>query len=229
MVVGKGLLAKAFSHFQNDESVIVFASGVSNSNTLDPLHFEREINLLRQYLNQRACLIYFSTVSVFDTSLINSQYIIHKKKIEKLIQENCIDYFIFRLPILVGETTNTHTLTNHLVQQIKGKQLVTIFSNACRYLMDIDDVSKILGSIICNSTIHNRIWNCCFNNRIEVPELISIIEKILEMNCEKSIIEKGECYKVPNHEFLNYLQEIKFQEDEFYNERILRKYYSIGI
>ncbi|MEI7801547.1 MAG: hypothetical protein WCI97_02760 [Bacteroidota bacterium] len=101
-----------------------------------------------------------------------------------------------------------------------------IFANACRYLMDVDDVSNILTSIISNSKQHNKTWNICFDNQIKVPELISLIEKIAGKNCEKIILEKGDCYQVPNSEFLNYLKEIKLKTDELYNERILRKYYS---
>ena len=182
--------------------------------------------MLNQYFNQKACLVYFSTVSIYDDSLLQSSYIIHKRKIEKLIQDNCSDYLIFRLPILVGRTTNPHTLTNHLFHQIKNNKEVKVFVNACRYLMDVDDVSKILSSIILNSNYHNKTLNICFENKIKVPELISLIEKITRKNCKKIILEKGDCYQVPNREFLDYLKEIKFKEDESYNEKILKKYYS---
>ena len=45
MVIGNGLVASAFSKYKNDDDVIIFASGVSNSSTNKKEEFEREINL----------------------------------------------------------------------------------------------------------------------------------------------------------------------------------------
>ncbi len=226
MVIGNGLLARAFSHFENDDSVIVFASGVSNSGSNDPLQYEREINLLKQYLSTKVCLVYFSTVSIYDSSLKSSLYIKHKKTVEELISNAGINYLIFRLPILIGKTTNPHTLTNHFFHQINTGLPLKIFSKACRYLLDVDDVVTVLNPIIGNKLQHNKIWNVCFENKINVKELVRLMEKTTGKSTEKNLIDKGDCYEVPNKEFLDYLNEIKFKTDEFYNERILLKYYS---
>lgn len=226
MVIGNGLLAQAFSHFQNNDSIIVFASGVSNSNSNDPLHYEREINLLKQHLTRKGCLVYFSTVSVFDSSLESSLYIKHKRIVEELIQNSGVNYLIFRLPILVGKTTNPHTLTNHLFHHINNGLSLKVFSKACRYLIDVDDVITVLNPIIRNKHFHNESWNVCFENKINVVELVSLMEKIIGKTTDKILLEKGDCYDVPNSNFLNYLNEIKFKTEELYNERILIKYYS---
>ena len=42
MVVGNGLIAKAFSHHANNPDVIIFASGVSDSACIDYREFNRE-------------------------------------------------------------------------------------------------------------------------------------------------------------------------------------------
>ena len=46
MVVGTGLLAKAFLEYENDDNIIVFASGVSNSKEISREEFDREKLLL---------------------------------------------------------------------------------------------------------------------------------------------------------------------------------------
>ena len=87
MVIGSGLLAKAFHQFADDGNVVVFASGVSNSLEQNKSAFEREKNLLLKYLDGSAKLVYFSTVSVHDQSLTKTPYIIFKNEIENLIKE----------------------------------------------------------------------------------------------------------------------------------------------
>ena len=53
MVVGSGLLAQTFAHFKETETIIVFASGVSNSQEQDIVPFEREIKLLNEHLAEK--------------------------------------------------------------------------------------------------------------------------------------------------------------------------------
>ena len=68
MVIGNGLLAKSFSNFLDDDSILIFASGVSNSSETRISEFEREYDLLNEKLSKfnSARLIYFSTLSIFD-------------------------------------------------------------------------------------------------------------------------------------------------------------------
>ena len=66
MVIGNGLLAKSFSKYKDDDQVIIFASGVSNSKEVNPEAFMREMDLLRSITNKDALLVYFSTCSVYD-------------------------------------------------------------------------------------------------------------------------------------------------------------------
>ena len=61
MVIGNGLIASAFERYKNNDDIIIFASGVSNSQETSELAFNREINLMKRYLNLDKKLIYFST------------------------------------------------------------------------------------------------------------------------------------------------------------------------
>ena len=66
MIVGRGLIAKAFTNNCLDD-VIIFASGVSNSKALDETLFKKEIDLLNSVIaenNDSKKLVYFSSYSI---------------------------------------------------------------------------------------------------------------------------------------------------------------------
>src|SRR5437868_6944217 len=106
MIIGNGLIARTLSDYKNDDSIIIFASGVSNSGEIKKEEYEREKKLLNQQKNKNKLLVYFSTCSVFDPSLSDSHYIIHKKEIESILENNFENYLLIRLPILIGKTSN---------------------------------------------------------------------------------------------------------------------------
>lgn len=62
MIVGNVLFATAFtSHFSDNPNVIVFASEVSNSKESQFEQFEREYQLLQEYIRSKKLILYFST------------------------------------------------------------------------------------------------------------------------------------------------------------------------
>ena len=156
MVVGNGLIANAFKKYIKDDSIVIFASGVSDSLQTFSHEFIREKKLLLQYLSPKRKLIYFSTCSLSDESLSNSQYIQHKKEIENLIAEKQEQYIIFRLPIIVGQSHNPYTLTNYFYNKIKGNKTFQVYRNSCRYLLDIDDALKIIKLILSKNIFFNE-------------------------------------------------------------------------
>ena len=95
MIIGRGLIAKAFEKYNNNDNVIIFSSGVSNSLETRDTEFEREESLLKSNLLLDKKFIYFSTISVVDGSL-KSPYINHKIKMEKMISENHNNYLIYQ-------------------------------------------------------------------------------------------------------------------------------------
>ncbi|HEY9082341.1 MAG TPA: hypothetical protein VIN73_03340 [Vicingaceae bacterium] len=226
MLIGKGLIASAFKHYSANSNVILFASGVSNSREIEVVKYKREFELLKNYSSSTSKLIYFSTCSVFDESLKQSAYIQHKLKIEKYISENFSSFIIFRLPIVVGNSSNPHTLTNFLFNTIKTNQHFLLFANAYRYLIDVDDLSVLLSGIIDSSEYDNKILNICFDNKISILEMVSIFEKIIKKKALYEIKKEGSVYTPNNFEFINYLKKINFEIKTNYNEDIIAKYYS---
>lgn len=219
MIVGNGLIASAFirNGFHSTDHVI-FASGVSNSTETNPASYQREISLIRDYIDKSTTFVYFSTTSIFDPTRQESYYINHKKQVEELIREESESFLIVRLSIMIGHSTNPHTLINYLVNAIKEKRPIELHANACRHLLDIDDLLPELTSYLEEEKPRKSV-NILGSQKIKVPDLISKIEVILDKKGNYTWADTGACYAIPDHE-----GECKLIADPNYISKILQKY-----
>ena len=64
MVIGNGLVAKAFVRYEHDKDVLIFASGVSNSSEQKTENFNREFKLLKDQVHEKKLLIYFTEIVI---------------------------------------------------------------------------------------------------------------------------------------------------------------------
>ena len=152
MIIGNGLIATAFNKFGND-SVIIFASGVSNSVNPTVEDCLREETLIKTFTNSKKQFVYFSSCSIFDTTMKDSIYVNHKIRMEKLIEDLFQNYLIVRLPIVVGKSNNPNTHINSLVTKINNDNELTIFTRASRYLIDVDCVAFWVNKLINKYTV----------------------------------------------------------------------------
>ncbi len=197
MIVGRGLIATAFRNSLFDcPPFVVFASGVSNSTESDPDAYARELALLDPYLTKNTTLIYFSTTSIFDPTKAHSSYILHKSAIEKRIREHAQSYLLVRLPILVGRTSNPYTLINFLANAVKEEKPITLHANACRHLLDIDDLVPVLAPFAGMTRMRETI-NIPGSEKISVPELAEKIENVLHRKGVFTWENSGACYDIP--------------------------------
>jgi nucleoside-diphosphate-sugar epimerase len=222
MVIGQGLLAKAFNRYKDSSKVIIFASGVSNSRENDLAMFEREHAMLSSYSNTDLKLIYFSTISVVDESLKESLYVQHKLSMEKYIAENFKNYIVFRLPNVIGHTTNKHTFFNSIRESILTNQRVKVLSNATRYLIDVDDLTEYLPQLI--EEENRKVINVCFNNKTSVQELTEMMGDALHTPYKIELVEGGSDYEVASSTFLSYINSDAVGLQENYNYIIVNKY-----
>ena len=227
MVIGNGLIANAFESYKTREDTIIFASGVSNSSIPESdSSFERENNLLDLYLSQsEKKLIYFSTCSIFDGSKI-TPYINHKIEIEEKIKKNSENFLIFRLPIVIGISENKNTFFNSIAKRIIEDGDISIYRNASRYIIDVDDLSNILPSFIDGKDSRKEI-NVCFENRESVENLVYMIERNLGKTSKKTFVETNQNIPIDNSHFLGGLKSIGYSFDESYNEKVIKKYCDI--
>ena len=227
MIIGNGFLAKAFQEFINDENVLIYSSGVSNSGETRSSEYLRESILLKETIRSfpDKKIIYFSTISLFDPSLSESMYIKHKAEMELLLQNKHRDYLILRLPNIVGYSSNPHTLTNYLFHQIKNGLSFVVYKNAYRYLMDIDEVVKLCSYIIRNPRKLN-LFNIAPNEPISSIVLVAQFEKILNKKAIYIIQDKGSFYKVPKEIITLPLAEMGIVYTKDYYTDLIQKYYA---
>lgn len=212
-IIGHGLIANAFKEVEFNQPVIIFASGVSDSTETRRKEFEREKNLFNG-ISPGSMMVYFSTCSFYDSELVYSPYVQHKLEMEKWVQ-NHKRWMIFRLPLVIGPVYTSNTLVNVLYRKIKEEKEVTVWSNAMRYPVDIEDVRKIVLNFI-KVGYENRIINIAHVQH-SVMDFVNILEEILNKRTSIKIEPKGSSYYIPNACFNiqgpNYL------------ENTLRKYY----
>ena len=229
MIYGKGLIATSFRKYKKNNKFIFFASGVSNSQETSLSKYYREIKLLKKALLKKKkdqIFVYFSSCSIFDPSKKSSLYVKHKLKIENIIK-NYNNYYIFRLPNVIGKSSNYFTLINNLVYKLCNKQKIEVLFKARRNIIDISDAIKIIDLIIKKNKDKNKIINIANKYNNKIIDIIFHLSKIF--NCKPVIVFKKSLIKSSYSINLNYqskyvsLLKIRFHQN--YYKKILNKYY----
>lgn len=230
MVVGHGLIASAFDIYNNNNSVIIFASGVSNSKEQKEEEFQREKDLISSFSRfSNKKFVYFSTCSISDPSMSDSMYVQHKINMENHVQSLYKKHFIIRLPNVIGISKNPNTFFNFIKNKILNNETITIESLATRYLVDIDDLKVIVPLLFENKENINKTFNVTFNNKERVSKIIDYMEEIIGKKSQKIFLSDtvGD-YDIDNSELLNCLFEVGISENTLisknYNFNLLKKY-----
>jgi nucleoside-diphosphate-sugar epimerase len=225
MVIGHGLIALAFMrYFGDDPDVIVFASGVSNSRETRAEEFFREKEKLNECILRGKFTVYFSTCSVNDPSLFNTPYVTHKREMELLVSATN-SYTVFRLPQVVGNTPNPHTLTNYLYQKIASRTPFELWSHARRNLIDVDDVATIVNYLVRNSLAEGITANIASPLSIPMIQLVNVFEQVLGETANYSLVDAGSTYPIDSSLAFEAARKSGVDFDECYVERLVRKYY----
>ena len=198
MVVGKGMVAKRFLSYANISNFLIFASGVSNSKTNDDEAYHRETELLEQMIeaHKDKTLVYFSTCSIYDPGESTSAYIIHKLKMEDLIQKRCPSYQIFRVSNLVGNSDNPNTILNFFIYHIRHKINFDLWTNASRNLLDVDDLFKIADTILKERLFPNTVVNIASPINYPVTKIIEELEQWYGHKASYVRISKGHRFPI---------------------------------
>lgn len=228
MVIGNGLMGSIFSNYKADSNILIFASGVSNSSTKKTCDFEREKQLFLDVVSKHSDkkVIYFSTCSVYDVSMIDNYYVKHKLNMESLVKEYCSSYIIFRVSNVVGKLGNSNTLINYFVKAVANNIKIDIWKNAERNIIDIEDVKYIVESKI-NLGVENRIVNVAVRKSELVTEILHQIELYLNKNSTTNIILKGSSLDIDTEEIKEELFVIESKKGKGlkYISNLLDKYY----
>ncbi len=205
MITGSGLIANALRDtFDNDETVILFARGVSNSNCEDVAAYEREFEMIQSYsrIADDRIFIYFSTTSVFDKEKQHTKYVQKKLDFEEKIASLFAKSIIVRLPIIVGKSNNENQLFGYLLRAIRNKEEIQVHKFASRYLIDVSDLSRILINVIeyykHQFVRGSLIINICGDHPIQVHNIIGMLAKSIGVEPTLKIVDSGSTYFVDN-------------------------------
>ena len=185
MIIGNGLIADAFKGFENNK-VIIFASGVSNSLENKKFEFQREETLLKKTLVNRGDrkIVYFSTC-YFNDIKYRINYAKHKRNMENIIEKNS-NYLILRLPLVIGKKGNKKNFFNYIVDSFKKNKQILLYKKLRRNLIDINDITKYTKLLLKYKKDQDLKLNLASKYSWTITTLVNEISKIL--NKETKII-----------------------------------------
>ncbi len=228
MVVGNGLLANRFSSYQNDDRFLIFAAGVSNSKNRSLELFDREFNTLATYINsnQDKTIVYFSTYSIYDPGEKESAYVKHKLSIEKLVRETAKKFVILRVSNVAGKSRNPNTVLNYLYYHIRNRINFDLWVNACRNIIDIDDVFFITAEILNQDQFLNCSVNVGSPINYQVKQIVEMVERFTAIKSNYTEVDKGSCFEWDLTDINPIIEKSANNFDEDYLKNILKKYYA---
>lgn len=228
-VVGSGMLARAFFPVASEKqgAICIYAAGVSNSSCTNVCEFERERQRLAQALQQSMHadpFVYFGTCSVADPDASNTPYVQHKLAMEHLVEAHP-RHLIFRLPQVVGETPNPHTLLNFLYARVARSERFTIWRNARRNVIDVDDVASIARQIIDDPFLRNITLNIANPVSYPVTELVGAMERAVGKPAVYDLVDRGSIYTIDTGESTLAAARAGVIFSDDYLDRVIGKYY----
>ena len=226
MIIANGLLAQAFGqHFASDSDIKIFAAGVSNSRETRSFEFLRERRMLEACLSRHARTVYFSTCSIYDTSVNSSPYVRHKLAMEAMVLKSD-ENVVFRLPQAVGRASNKSTLCNFLYDKLINGEEIELWIHARRNLIDVADIFRIGKVLIERGDAAGAITNIAAPVSHSMLEILRTFEKVLAMRARYKKVNAGSAYQIDTKvsDKIARLAGIEFNSS--YLERVIRKYYA---
>lgn len=226
MVVGHGMMARAFSVFRDRAEIVIFASGVSNSLESDPVAFDREAALLEQTRadHSGALLVYFGTCSVDDPERRKTPYVQHKLRMESLLVASSGPWLVLRVPLAIGRNPGGRTLAQFLYERIVRGEAFEVWEGAARFPIDVDDVLRIGSRLIADQAMWNRRINIALR-RFAVLDFVHVMEGIVGKKAVYNVVRKGRSFDLDCPEVRAMAGALNLDLSEHYLERVLRKYF----
>ena len=229
MVIGNGLIATAFTTYSNEDSFLIFASGVSDSGNTAATAFERERSLLEQSLRDSPArlVVYFSTCSIYDPSLHQSPYVLHKMAMEELVKVHPGGYTIFRVSNPIGVSRNPHTVLNFFIHHLLHQRPFDVWQYASRNLLDIKDMFLICDYILQNRLFVNETVNVANPVNYPVSYIIEALEKHFQLHGKYALVEKGNSPLIDTTAIQPFFSQLHIHFDSNYLTNLLRKYFPL--
>lgn len=228
MIIGSGLLAQAFAPvFSQRDDVCIYAAGVSNSGCTNQHEFSRERKRLAEALQQAKhvdAFVYFGTCSVADPEAQYTPYVLHKVAMEQLASVHP-RHLILRLPQVAGKTPNPHTLLNFLYARIARSEAFSLWRNAKRNIIDVDDVAAITGQLIADKTARNITLSIANPISYPMADIVGAMEHAIDKRAIYDVAERGSEYPIDTCAILPVLDKAAVKFGDGYLEQVINKYY----
>ncbi|CAO6125586.1 hypothetical protein MCEMIHM21_00410 [Candidatus Pelagibacterales bacterium] len=234
MIIGSGFIAQNFKKkiiLIKKYRIAIYASGVSNSKSINKNNFLRERRKIISYKNKinSMVFIYVSTCSIFDPSRKNTAYVKHKLNMENVVKKNFNKFVIVRFPEVVGFNTNKNNLINFFYQKIINNNKFTLWMNSKRNIIDIDDAVKLCLNYIKKIKDYKKIKleiNIANTMYVSVVSIVNIIQKLTLKKAIYNKIAFGNLHwKIKPLVSKRIIQMSSVIFNKYYLEKVLRKYY----
>ena len=221
MIIGNGMIAKAFQNKSILDEVVIHAAGVSNSAESNEMQFNRDILSLKKSLkfSPNNLFIYISTSSV---DYVESCYTIHKLKCEKIVANEREKFLIVRLPQVAGVVNNNTLIAYFTRMCLQGKE-VFIQRSAFRNIVDVDDVVNVVLDAIQDFS-SSKIAQLVAPYNISVEYIFLTICNELKIPCPYKLIDGGSEHVSVCSPIFTSLKAYENLYSVDYGSQVIRKY-----
>ena len=226
MIIGNGLIAKALLPIDQN-SMVFIASGVSNSQCVNPIELKREYDLVKEVISKNTDkkIVFFSTYSIYDDAMHNNPYVLNKMKIEDLVSKRSESYLIARVSNIVGRGGNPNNVFNFFFNSILEGTKFELWKYSTRNILLINHMVQILEFILrfesCNES---KVINLTNSRNFEVIDIVKAIEKHLQKTANYVIVDRISNSAKVEPASINRLERIGIDTDN-YIEQILNYLY----
>lgn len=219
------MIANLFKNHDRKQ-VVFFASGVSNSLETNILNFKREEDLVRKTVveNPEKLFVYFSTCSIYDSSKVDSLYVLHKLNMESIVSKSARKFLILRVSNAVGKGGNPNILLNFLYDALKNDKTIQVHQKATRNLIDSDDIQQITLSLI-DQKKQNSIINLAYLFEFGIQEIIEMMSALLNIRPQMELTDSGNFYQISITDIQDYFETKKLTDKKEYLRDMIKKYY----
>lgn len=229
MIIGSGLIANAFiqggAHDFGD--TCFYAAGVSNSVCKDEREYLRERERLDAAMAECSDgerIVYFSTCSIEDPAMRDSEYVQHKMRMENLVRERD-KYLILRLPQVAGRTPNPHTLLNYLHARIARSERFHVWGGAMRNIIDVEDVVKITLDLISTEGANAETINIASTHSSRMLDIVRAMERALDTRAVFDILDRGSGASIDIGRITASIRRCAIAFGDAYLDNVIGKYY----
>ena len=135
------------------------------------------------------------------------------------------NHAIFRLPQVVGKTTNPNALTNYLFSRIMSESHFQAWRHAKRNLIDIDHIALIVTHIIRASLGSGVTAEIAKPFSIFIQRLVSIFEDVMHRRANFTLVEAGDSNSFDATFASGTASQVGVVSDDQYPKNLIAKYY----